>query len=429
MRPTAPFPTLSFVFVALALGCSETKAPVEAGPTDPVALVGVIAIPDNAVMSGTKSWVDAATKRLYLTDVSNAGVDVIDASSHVFQGRVPGFVGATTVNNGGTPTTNGAGPNSITFSGNNRAWVSDGNSQVQVVDLNTLHIIATVSTAIPACDGGTDTTRYCGRTNELTYDPEDQIIFVQNPTPLALAAPHGALDTYGTFISAVPPYTVLGTIIFTGATGAGQEAPLWDPGQHRILTAVAGQLSGTAPNQVVASPQYVAVVNPKTRTMENKYVIDCQKITGTVALGINDPALGPNGHIVIPACGKPVIMDAATGDIIKVIAEVGGGNETWYNPGDGRFYVTGADTATGVNSLGVIDAKTSTWLQNIPAVGATNPTAFAENNHIFAVVPVTAAMVTDPTTDNTACARFDVKGKGCIAVFTHVTVADSGDRR
>jgi len=176
------------------------------------------------------------------------------------------------------------------------------------------------------------------------------------------------------------------------------------------------------------SPQYVAVINPKTRTVEKQYTIDCQALRGIVALGINDPALGPNENAVVPGCGKAILFNAATG-VMSVVTQVGGGNETWYNPGDQRFYVMGADSSaggTGVNSLGVIDATTGTWLQNVPAVGATNPTADYVNNNVFAVVQVTAAQAVPGATDNTACAtRFAAIGgivanQGCIVVFSHV---------
>lgn len=114
-------------------------------------------------------------------------------------------------------------------------------------------------------------------------------------------------------------------------------------------------------------------------------------------------------------------MNARTGAITPVM-QVGGGNETWYNKGDGRFYVTGADITSGLNSLGVIDAVTGTWLQSVPAVQATNPTASAETNETFAVVQVTAAQVAAPATDISACSFFGTqfRGKGCVLVFAHV---------
>ena len=125
---------------------------------------------------------------------------------------------------------------------------------------------------------------------------------------------------------------------------------------------------------------------------------------------------------MIPGCGRALIIDllTVTGDI-KVMP-VGGGNETWYNPGDGNFYVTGADfsvTPAGPNSLGVIDARSSTVLQYVTALGATNPAAAAENNLIYAAVPANA-------TTATACTRFGaaVQASGCILVFAHVPGSD-----
>jgi hypothetical protein len=417
MRPTVRFARfLPLVISTIALGCkSDTFGPMNT----PLGVLTVVTIPNNPILSGTKSWVDSTSKRYYLTDVSNAGVDIIDAVANTYTTRVTGFVGATTANNGGTPTTNGAGPNSIVFAPGNLAFVSDGNSQVQVVDLTKSQIVATISTAIVACDGGTATTHYCGRTNEITYDPEDNLVFVQNPSPLSLGGSHTAIDPYATFISAASPYNILGTIAFANA--GGQEAPIWVPSMHRLLSAVSGKLSGTPP--AVTSPQYVAVINPKTYMMENKYPIDCQALLSITALGINDPALGPNNHFIIPGCGKAIIMDATTGSVVQIMKNIGGGNETWYNSGDGRFYVIGVDSSQTppVNALGMIDAGTSTFLQGVPAIGATNPAAYASNNEVFAVVQVTAGQVADPTTDKTICATYGKAGTGCVVVFSHLT--------
>ena len=65
-----------------------------------------------------------------------------------------------------------------------------------------------------------------------------------------------------------------------------------------------------------------------------------------------------------------------------------------------------------MNSLGVIDASAATFRQGVPAVGATNPAAAAENNEIFSVVPANAA--------TTACTAFGFQARGCILVFAHV---------
>jgi len=164
------------------------------------------------------------------------------------------------------------------------------------------------------------------------------------------------------------------------------------------------------------------VINPKTYLMEKQYPIDCNALLGIVALGINDPALAPNNHFVVPGCNKAIIMDAPTGNVVAVMKNIGGGNETWYNSGDDRFYVTGIDSnqTPPVNALGMINASTNTFLQGVPAIGATNPAANAANNEVFVVVQVTAGQVSDPTTDNTLCATRGHAGTGCVVVFGHI---------
>ena len=136
-------------------------------------------------------------------------------------------------------------------------------------------------------------------------------------------------------------------------------------------------------------------------------------------------ALAPFQHLLVSACGKPIILSALTGHVFNVITQVGGGDEVWHNPGDERFYVTGASTiAPLVQSLGVIDAETSTWLQNVADIRGKNPAAFAETNHIFTIVQINAAIVAAPATDDSTCTQFGLRGRGCIAVFAH---ADEGD--
>jgi hypothetical protein len=113
-------------------------------------------------------------------------------------------------------------------------------------------------------------------------------------------------------------------------------------------------------------------------------------------------------------------MNAADGKIISTITQIGGGDEDWYNPSDGRFYFTSADKSTPpVDSLGVVDAQTGAWLQNVPDPGGRQAAALPENNHIFTLVRVTAAMIKDPSSDRTTCSLFGFKARGCIAVFVH----------
>jgi hypothetical protein len=383
----------------------------------------VIPVPNNPIISADIGWVDPRTERAYITDRSNFGVDIIDAENNVYVGRVSGMAGPLS-SGGGTSTTNGGGPNGVLVTPDGILWAGDGNSTTTVADVNPsspnyLNIVGQVSTAIPACDSAD--AHYCGRADELGYDPADRIILIANNAPLDLAAPHMPIDPYATFISGDPPYPVLGYISFPGV--GGLEQPLWDPGidDGRFLLTVPGSLMG---GEVVIPPT-VVIINAVSQAVETTYALDCQALAGTTSASITGIALGPSPHILVSACGAaptpsfPIIMNARTGEVDSVITQVGGGDEVWYNPGADHFYVTGLDNTgtTGVQSLGVIDARTNAWLQNLTDIRGKNPSALPENNHIFTVVQITQAIVEDPSTDDSTCAQFGFRGRGCIALF------------
>ena len=389
----------------------------------PVSVLNVITVPDNAITSADIAWADPETRKYYFADRSNAGVDVIDAIKDVWVGRIIGMAGPLP-SGGGTSATNGPGPNGVVVTPLKRLWAGDGNSTVQVADVDPdsptyLKILHSVSTAVSACDGGT-TAHYCGRADELDYDPIHHIILIANNAPLSVAVPHVAVDPYATFINADPPYNVLGHITFAGA--GGLEQPRWDPQTKRFLITVPGKMMGTT----ILTSASIQVINPTTMVSEATYPIDCQAIAGVASVSVTGIVLRPNQHILVSACGFPVILtlDKKTTkvDVIEVIKQVGGGDQVWFNPGDGRFYVTGLDmtTPTGVQSLGVINAETSDWLQNVPDVRGKNPAALPENNHIFTIVQINAAIAAGTAPDDSICyTRFNLKGKGCVAVFTH----------
>jgi hypothetical protein len=126
-------------------------------------------------------------------------------------------------------------------------------------------------------------------------------------------------------------------------------------------------------------------------------------------------------------------VNAISGNAKLITTQVGGGDEVWYNSGDGRFYVTGLN-ASNVQQLGVIDAQHDTLLQTIPvATGPApgtltrgrNPSAFSESNSVFVDTPVTAAIVAGTKPDDSLCTKFGVVGRGCIAVFAHT--GEGGD--
>jgi hypothetical protein len=364
----------------------------------------------------------------------------MDIRTHTFVGRVSGMAGNVGTG-GGTATTNGAGPNAFVSAprrgdhrhdvgdddrghGSQRVlFVSDGNSTVHVVDMDGLTIIASISTAKADCDGGTATTKYCGRSNEINYDPVHHIVAVSNPNPLShekcsvpganctnnagVAAAGAALDGYLTFISARAPYTVLGHLSFGPGTVEGH---IWAPQLNRFLLPMQNPPAG--PDGV---RPFHAVINAKTMEEESRRVYNCAEIPGTTNAGGNNNLQLAGTNLWAQLCGRPIRLNVRTGEVLNVITETTTGDQAWFNRGDGNYYNTG--TSAGVASLGVMNAFTGEWLQAVPNIGGASPTAYARTNEIFTRVTFSAN-----TDANSRCV---VKGRGCVVVFAHL--GDGGD--
>jgi hypothetical protein len=401
---------LAFTVSINALPAQNKKAR-KGDPNAPIRLDNVIAIPGNPLVTSDIVWMDPGTKKFYFADRSNFGIDIIDAENNSFVGRITGFAGPQTSRgdpyaNATTPPPNGEGPSGVLVTPEKELWASDGNSTVRVADVDAasskyLQVIQSISTAIPECGA------HCDRADELAYDSTDHLILVANNQPLTAAptTPPTRSDPYATFIS-TENYRVLGHIVFKGATGL--EQPVWDSQLHRFFVTVPGYRDNGGSNNGFAE---IAVIDPKLMKVEKTLNPGKCHASGEV--------LGPAQHLLV-TCGGPVIMNAADGKIISTITQIGGGDEDWYNLGDGRFYFTSDDKSTPpVDSLGVVDARTGAWLQNVPDPGGRQAAALPENNHIFTLVRVTAAMVKDPSSDHTTCSLFGIKGRGCIAVFVH----------
>jgi hypothetical protein len=395
---------LALVFVAsITARPAKDRGASKHNDKTPIKMMGVIALPGNPLVSSDIAWMDEGTKRFYLSDRSNFGIDIIDAETNLFVGRVTGFAGA---NNGATPPPNGQGPNGVLVTPNKKVWAGDGDSTVRVGDVDPaspsyLKVIQSINTAIPECGA------HCDRADEMGYDPADRVILVANNQPLSATptTPPTRGNPYATFISA-DSYQVLGHVAFEGATGL--EQPLWVPELHRFFITVPGYRNNGGSNGGFAE---IAVLDPKTMKVEKSL-----KPPNCHASG---ETLGASGHLLV-TCGGPMVMSVGDGKVISTITQIGGGDEDWYNPGDGRFYFTANDKATPpVDSLGVVDAATGAWIENVPDPGGRQAVALAANNHIFTPVQVTNAIVKDPSTDHTVCTQFGFRGTGCIAVFAH----------
>lgn len=391
-------------------------------------MVGVIPIPGAPITASDIIWADPVTERVYWADRTNAGVDILDAEHSVFIARVPGFVGNVSAG-GGTTNTNDKGPNGVVTTPNRLLWVGDGNSQMQVIQLDPsdpgyLTIIKTISLnpvtgkgpgggTLPACDNGTATGHYCERSDEVGYDPKDHLIFIINDEPQALAAPHAAITPYGSFVDS-RTFQVVAQVPFPGSGGA--EQPVWDAGLQRFLLTLPGTASPFQQSRV-------AVIKPGATTVEKYYNLG--DISGIANCSTaNGLALGVDQHALASACGSPIVFNAASGKLINVITQVAGGDEVWANTGDGRFYVGSTDKTSAASpqptTLGVIDQESGEWLQNVAAPGTQNSTAFAETNTIFAAVRKPST-----TPDASVCAKFGYSGTGCVVIFDHAGQDDN----
>ena len=408
----------------------------------PLKLIGVVPVPGSPIVSADIAWVDPGTERYYLADRSNAGVDIINVETGFYAARVGGMVGVVAAANG-SAATNGSGPNGVVVTPGRRLWVGDGNSTLRVADVDPdsatyLSILASIDTSVkdsssPSfCDDGTASGHWCGRADELGYDSKDHLILIANnaPSSTTLKCPtaanpnaHCAVEPYATLVSADPPYSILK--VFSFANAGGLEQTVWDPGLSRFWVAVPGVAPAGSPT--------IARINPKTQMVDKTITINCTAAPPAgLGLAVNNPsitgvALAPFQHLLVSACGFPVDVNAISGNAKLITNAVGGGDEVWYNPGDGRFYVTGRDAAN-VQQLGVIDAEDDSLVQTVPVstgpapatlTSGRNPSAFPESNRVFVDDPVTAAIVAGTAKDDSLCTQFGVIGRGCIAVFAH----------
>jgi len=98
------------------------------------------------------------------------------------------------------------------------------------------------------------------------------------------------------------------------------------------------------------------------------------------------------------------VIDGTSGAILANITNVGGVDEVWYNSGDNRYYLAARDMPNGP-VMGVIDAKTNLWLENVPTNANSHSIAVdSSNNHAF--VPLQAGGICTSQSSN-----------GCIGVF------------
>ena len=445
-------------------GCGNVQGCPLCGTTknDGVAIVDVMGVPGAAGPGGTAftvfdlGLVDSANHRYYVTDRSQTAVLVYDTLTDRPAGPASGgqigsgsFVGAICCAQNRAANFNPlTGPNAAIrtpggSTGLGLLWVTDGDSTVKVFDAATgapitasqiagpgglgTGVVTGVSadfssqTAIDSCiRAGIN----CGdfRADEASFDPADNILLVTNGDP---GVPFATLiDT--TKPACLNNSCVKFQIFFDGLTGTACPAGtgVLGAGQPSVPCAHApggqGGLGGSAfnPNtgkflvsntQNASNPadSEITEIDPKTGKVTNDFQLaglGCQPSFVVVGPAPNVLVACENftGSINFPP--SEIVINGSTGKIITIIDKVGGVDQAAFNPTDNRYYVAARDMPGGP-VLGVIDAVTNTWLQNVPSgANAHSVAADPMTNHVFV-----------PLQPSASCRAFS--NFGCIAVY------------
>jgi hypothetical protein len=363
--------------VALISALAAAAAAAAAVGAARVSLVTTMAVPGNKLDNFDIGYVDSNAGRYYIADRSNSAIDIFDTQRKAFIGRVSGFVGVK-LDADGRAVGNLSGPNGVVFDPvRHELWVGDGDSTVKVIDVaaNPAKLVASINT------GGQR------RADELTVDTTDGLVLIGN---------NADKPSFVSLISTKPGHAIVAKIEMPDADD-GIDQPTYVPETGLFYASVPvwkGQKNRGG----------LAVIDPKTAKFVKLIPIDDCMPAGSFH--------GP-GTMMVVGCSAgsatrtpgmapaTVIVDVKTEKVVKVVRELGGMDEVWYNPG-ARLYYTGSRDQPGGPVLGVIDAATNNFVASVPnGVNAHSVAADAKSNLIF--VPLTAP--------NPACAS------GCIGVY------------
>ena len=314
---------------------------VIAGSVDAAELrkIGEIAVPGEPLTHFDISYVDQQSQRYFLSDRSNRSIDVFDAKTEKFIGRVGGFVGLVKLSGKlKQHIWDSTGPSGLLAVGN-EVWAGDGNSTVKVVDLATMKISETIKT------------NGASRVDEMAYDPKNKIFIGFNSADS---------PPFGTLISMKPGHKIVAKVsIPEGSDGTGQ--PSYNPADGMFYVAIPELNKDEKKGGV-------AVIESTTGRVVKILEVDNCSPNGLVFGPDQNFLLGceANGKLV----GPPilVVMNAKTGKVVANIKDIGGADMVAYSEKNGQYYSASRSMQSGP-VLGVIDAKTNKLLQKISIVG------------------------------------------------------------
>lgn len=333
-------------------------------------LVGTIPIP--GLTSFDISWVASTTNfssgdnfgdangTYFLADRTNKSVDEVPLTS----GSVSYLTGARFVGlaSGGSDF---SGPNGVeTFdntasNAGSEIWAGDGPQANAGCPSYSNGVCSAVK--VMASSGALThviVTNGAARADEMCYDQKDGLMLVANDAE--------ADFSYGTpFISWISTnnYKIVAQLLFDGKAGDGPKATNGieqckydsETGYFFLnLPEVNGPGNDTADGEVVVM-QPPTAANKYTPTIVATYIIPTADCAGPQGMAIGaEPQLllgcggkGPNGVY------NSVIINKHTGALLAIGWGLGGGDESWANPGDAHYYITGSSLPS--PALAVVD--------------------------------------------------------------------------
>lgn len=318
------------------------------------------------------SWVDNSTQKYYLSDRTNNAIDLVDAATDTFLGFVGKgqYSGSRPCPGHPKDLRHCSGPNGVTTDDMGHVWAGDGAGNV--IEASATAPGTSVLRKIPT--GGKF------RVDEVAYDPVDKIL---------MASSDGDAPVFVTFISAVDG-KILGQYKYPEDQD-GLEQPTW------------ARQTGWFYQNVPGPKNRIDVFDP--RHLPNpimSFPVECKG--GLLGLTLSGLVAGPSGRLMT-VCGTVggASLDARSGKVGKMILQVGDADQVWYDPGSSRYYfahsVAGAAEATTARggAVGVVDARTETFLEDIPIEGAGvhSVAVNARNHHIFVPVNHKGILVID----------------------------------
>ncbi len=446
-----------FAFAAALLGIPSMTSAQQWGFPPNFSLETTLTIPGAALTSFDISWVDPQLNEYFLSDRSHKSVTVVDTGTspptlgtpytppgaYAFEGVGPsncavshacaGPNGNLTLFNrngsgeeiwaGDAATPQSAGTTGATCATTTpypEPFTSDtAAGPSQLVPLN-----GTCTTVKVFSVGGGSTPTHVIPTNgifradELCYDAPDHLVAIANDADLWI----NFIDT-NTY--KVVSQLNLGPGTLYNATN-GIEQCQWNPRDGMIYVNIP-EHAGDGNDDV---PGWVAIIDPKTRTIVRHFVIPIDQCAGPQGM-----AIGPDHEILLGcnAKGPPevssssgltgsgpqntVVIDDRDGHVIRTLDNQGGNDEVWFNPENGLYFLAEGSNAAH-EQLGIANSQPILTTQdfvvaNPPGAGTAHSVA-AGGNQVF--YPVPGNVCTTTGTCLSPCPTATVSD-GCIAVY------------